>query len=83
MLAFILLFMAVDEAVGLHEMLDKVSWVPGHRKGGIFHYGWVLFGMTMVIVVALSYLKFFFALPARTQMQFFTAAAVLWAGRSV
>lgn len=80
MLAFILLFMAVDEAVGLHEMLDKVPWVPGHRKGGIFHYGWVLFGMTMVIAVAISYLKFFFALPQPTRMQFFTAAAVFVGG---
>ena len=79
-LAFIVLFMAVDEAVGLHEMLDKVRWVPGHRKGGIFHYGWVLFGMAMVMAVAISYLKFFFALPARTRMQFFTAAAVFVGG---
>ncbi|HWF59143.1 MAG TPA: hypothetical protein VN666_02380 [Nitrospira sp.] len=79
-LAFIVLFMAVDEAVGLHELLDKVRWVPGHRKGGLFHYGWVLFGMAMVIAVAFSYLRFFFALPARTRMQFFTAAAVFVSG---
>lgn len=79
-LAFLVLFMAVDEAVGLHELLDRVRWVPGHRKGGIFHYGWVLFGMTMVLAVAVFYLKFFFALPTRTRRQFFTAAAVFVGG---
>jgi hypothetical protein len=80
-LASILFFMAVDEAVGLHEMLNRVGWaVTGQRKGGIFHYGWVMFGMAMVMAVALSYLKFFFSLPARTRMEFFTAAAVFVGG---
>jgi hypothetical protein len=83
-LALILLFMAVDEAVGLHEMLNKVGWLVtgGQRKEDrtIFFFGWVLFGMAMVMIVALSYLKFFFNLPLRTRIQFFTAAAVFVGG---
>jgi hypothetical protein len=34
----------------------------------------------MVMIVALSYLKFFFNLPPRTRIQFFTAAAVFVGG---
>ncbi len=81
LLSLILLYMAIDEAASIHEMLNKVGWwVTGRRVGGIFHYGWVMFGMVVVGVVALSYLKFFFTLPARTRVQFFTAAAVFVSG---
>ena len=83
-LSLILLFMAVDEAAGLHEMLNKVGWLVtgGQHKEDrtIFFYGWVLFGMAMVMIVALSYLKFFLSLPARTRIHFFTAAAVFVGG---
>jgi hypothetical protein len=83
-LTLILLYMAVDEAAGIHEMLNKVGWLVtgGQRKEDrtIFFFGWVLFGMAMVMIVALSYLKFFFNLPPRTRIQFFTAAAVFVGG---
>jgi hypothetical protein len=64
--------------------LNKVGWLVtgGQRKEDrtIFFFGWVLFGMAMVMIVALSYLKFFFNLPPRTRIQFFTAAAVFVGG---
>lgn len=80
-LAFLFLLMAVDEAAGLHEMLNGLGrWLMGRRITHFFHYGWVMFGLVMVLVVALSFLKFFLHLPPSTQLQFFTAAAALVGG---
>ena len=80
-LSLLFLLMAVDEAAGLHEMLNGAGrWLMGHHTTRIFHYGWVMFGLVMVVGVALSYLKFFLALPASTRIQFFTAAATLVGG---
>jgi hypothetical protein len=79
MLALLLLFMAVDEAVGLHEMSNRAGWsIAGHQ--GIFHYGWVIFGIALTGVVTLAFLKFFLSLPPLTQVQFFRAAAVFMGG---
>ncbi len=80
-LSFLFFFMAVDEAASLHELLNGAGrWVMGRHTTSIFHYGWVMFGMAMVVVVALSYLKFFLHLPTSTRIQFFIAAAVFVGG---
>jgi len=81
-LSFILLYMAIDEASEVHEMLNKLGWwITGQKRtGGIFHYGWVMFGMGMATVVALAYLKFFLHLPGRTKAQFVTAAVTFLGG---
>lgn len=81
-LSLILLYMAIDEASLIHENFDRLGWwITGRRlAGGIFHYGWVMFGMAMVMVVALSYLKFFLHLPGRTKIQFVTAAVTFLGG---
>jgi len=81
-LSMILLYMAIDEASEVHEMLNKLGWwITGQKRtGGIFHYGWVMFGMGMATVVALSYLKFFLHLPSRTKIQFLTAAMTFLGG---
>lgn len=81
-LSLILLYMAIDEASEIHEMLNKLGWwITGQKRtGGIFHYGWVMFGMAMAIAVALSYLKFFLHLPSHTKIQFVTAAATFLSG---
>lgn len=81
-LSFILLYMAIDEASEVHEMLNRLGWwVTGQkRSGGIFHYGWVMFGMAMATGVALSYLKFFLHLPGRTKLQFLTATVTFLGG---
>jgi len=81
-LSFILLYMAIDEASEVHEMLNRLGWwVTGQKRaGGIFHYGWVMFGMAMAAVVALSYLTFFLHLPTQTKIQFITAAGTFLSG---
>lgn len=81
-LSFILLYMAIDEASEVHEMLNRLGWrITGQKRtGGIFHYGWVMFGMAMAAAVALSYLKFFLHLPGRTKIQLITAAVTFLGG---
>jgi hypothetical protein len=40
----------------------------GHeRLSGIFHYRWIISGIAIVVVVVLSYLKFFIHLPSDTK----------------
>jgi len=81
-LSLILLYMAVDEAAGIHEMFIKpTQWLLGQeRPSGIFHYRWIISGIAIVMVVVFSYLKFFLHLSRQTQGQFFTAAAIFLGG---
>ena len=81
-LAFALLYMAIDEASEIHELLQiPAKWLIGRENAkGILTYAWVLFGITFVLIFALSYLKFFFSLPVQTQRQFFAAAATFLSG---
>lgn len=80
-LSLILLYMAIDEASEIHEMLNKLGWwITGRRSGGIFHYGWVMFGMAMATAVTLSYFKFLFHLPIYTKVRFIRAAATFLGG---
>ncbi len=81
-LASALLYMAFDEASGIHELLQTPArWLIGRQNAkGIFTYAWVLFGITFILVFVLSYLKFFFSLPSRTRKQFFAAAVVFLSG---
>ncbi|MBX3303687.1 MAG: hypothetical protein KF693_15830 [Nitrospira sp.] len=81
-LAFALLYMAIDEASEIHELLQTpAKWLIGRQNAkGVLTYAWVLFGITFILAFVLSYLKFFFSLPSRTRKQFFAAAAVFLSG---
>lgn len=81
-LAFALLYMAIDEACEIHELLQTpAKWLIGRQNAtGVLTYAWVLFGITFILVFVLSYLNFFFSLPSRTRKQFFAAAAVFLSG---
>ena len=76
-----LLYMAIDEASHIHELLYKpADWLLGDRLSQIISTTWVIFGIAVVVAFALSYLKFFFSLPPKTQRQFFSAAAIFLGG---
>lgn len=80
-LSFALLYMAVDEASGIHELLQKPGiWLLGGDRYAVFKYAWVVFGIVFVLIFVLSYLKFFFSLPLETRRQFFVAATVFLSG---
>jgi len=76
-----LLYMAIDEASHIHELLYKpADSLLGHHLSQIIYTTWVIFGIVFVVVFSLSYLKFFFSLPPKTQRQFFSAAATFFGG---
>ena len=75
------LFMTVDEAVGLHEMLTlPVRKALGEGRLGIFNYAWVVAGLVMVAIVGVTFVGFLFRLPPKTRRRFLIAATVYLGG---
>ena len=79
-LAAIFLYMSLDEAASLHEMMD----LPMLEAIGYFHgllfFTWVVFGAIFVLVVALAYLRFLAALPIQTRSLFLIAGGLYVGG---
>ena len=77
-LALLFLGMAMDEAVGLHELLIPIL---RDRLGtsGLLHYAWVIVGAGAVLLVGLAYIKFLLHLERATRMRFIIAA-ILYVG---
>lgn len=81
-LALGFLCMAVDEASGIHELLNKPGrWLLARGSlDGILHTTWLVFGITIVTILGGVFLKFSLRLPAKTKKDFFVAAAVFLGG---
>lgn len=73
-LAFIFFFMAVDEAIGIHELLIQPLRSALNAEGFLY-FTWVLPGGILVFVFALSYLRFLFHLPRKVAVLFAVAGA--------
>ena len=77
-LAFIFLFLAVDEAASIHEGLNELSEILG--TSGFLRYAWIIpVGISLIILTAF-YWRFLFSLPNRTRNLFFVAGAVFIGG---
>lgn len=75
------MYMAVDEASGIHEMFNNLAKsLLGSGSKGSFTAVWVIFGIPFVLIFALSYLKFFLSLPPQTRRHLFAAAAIFFSG---
>jgi hypothetical protein len=77
-LALIFLFLAADEAAGIHENFGR--W--GTRLLGLdrpSHFAWLAISVPLVTIISLIYARFFLRLPRRT-MIFFLIAAILFLG---
>lgn len=80
-LSFLFLSMAVDETSHIHELLKTPGrWLLGPMQKGIFTYAWVIFGIPTVIIVAISYLKFYLHLDPQMKTQFTIAAITFVSG---
>ncbi|MGV8899582.1 MAG: hypothetical protein ACOH2B_10145 [Burkholderiaceae bacterium] len=80
-LAFGFLFMAVDEAVTLHEMMvEPTRKLLGDGNLGAFYFAWVIPGIVIVLVLGLYFLKFLLHLPAKTRFTFLMAAIIYLGG---
>lgn len=77
-LSAIFCYMSIDELVEIHEWLNSLKSVD-HRHG-ILYYGWVIPAGAIVIVFALSYLRFLFHLPPKTRNQVALAGVIFVGG---
>lgn len=77
-LAFIFLFLSLDELARVHERLILPLRHAFHFSG-VLYYGWVLPYGVALVVLAFAYANFLLALPGRTR-QLFLSAAFLYVG---
>lgn len=77
-LAVIFLVLSLDEAVGFHERAI-VPLRSALGVDGLLYFTWVIPAAILVVAVALAYLGFVRALPARTR-QLMIVAALLYVG---
>jgi hypothetical protein len=77
------LFMAFDEAAGLHELMERpMQELLGDRATGVFHFAWVIPGMLIVLFFAIWFVKFLLHLP-RSSMLLFLLSGGLFIGGAV
>lgn len=77
-LALIFIFLAIDEAASVHELLiEPVRALLG--TSGALYFAWVIPYGLAVLAVAIAYSRFMLALPRRTAL-LFLGAALLFVG---
>jgi hypothetical protein len=83
-LAFTFLYLAVDEAGGIHELLNRpTKELLGNLTAGTFYAAWwVIPGATIALVFGLSFLKFFLHLPSEIRL-IVLLAAILYIGGAI
>lgn len=80
-LAIIFAILSLDEVAMLHEragnLIEKLSPV---EFGGWLNFQWVLLGIPLTLIIAISYLKFLAHLPNKTKTLFLLAGALYVGG---
>lgn len=72
-------FLSLDEISALHERVSEPlrRLVNGH---GVFYFAWVLGWAAVLLVVAVTHLRWFLTLPRATRLRFVVAGALYVAG---
>ncbi len=78
-LALIFLCLSIDEAAAIHEKLT-IPLQESLNLGGYLYFAWVLVGIPLVVVFALTYFTFVLHLPQRTRNLFFLAGLLYIGG---
>ena len=78
-LAAVFLLLSLDDAAMLHERIGNIL-EEQLTLGGALHWSWVLYGMALVLVVALVFGKFLLTLPRRSLWTFVGAGGLFCAG---
>jgi hypothetical protein len=78
-LSGIFVFLAVDEVVGLHELLIQPLRLL-LNAGGYFYFAWVIPALILVPLLGIAYLRFLWHLPAWTRWLFIVAAVIFLSG---
>jgi hypothetical protein len=74
-LSAIFLFLSMDEAASLHELLFDVVTASG-QPSGIFHYAWYIPVIPALIVFGLLYFRFWLRLPVFERIFFVVSAGI-------
>jgi hypothetical protein len=74
-LAFIFLYLAVDEMCSIHELLIPILRGAMNTKG-LLYFPWVIPAFFLVIIFLIVFRKFILALPNKTKIQFILAGIV-------
>jgi hypothetical protein len=77
-LSVIFCYMSLDELVEIHERLNDIPALSQHH--GALYYGWIIPASVIVLVFAVSYLKFLFHLPMKTRVKVALAGALYVGG---
>lgn len=78
-LSIVFLCLSLDEAISIHENwnVTMATLVDAH---GFLFWSWIIPGMAFVLIIALAYLRFLAALPAKTRRLFIVAGTVYVGG---
>lgn len=78
-LGFIFVYLSVDEAAQIHELLI-IPLRDRLHLGGFLYWAWVIPGTAFVALMTVLYLRFLVALPPATRRRFVTAAVLFVGG---
>ncbi|TPE46051.1 hypothetical protein [Pontibacter mangrovi] len=79
LLAFIFLYMSVDESAGVHEMFIY-PLRDTFALGGVLYFSWVIVGGMLVLGLGLYYLRFLFSLAPKLRLKLMLAGVVYVSG---
>ncbi len=80
-LAFTFLYLSMDEAASIHEMLtEPTRRLFGLQPRGILYFAWVVPGMAVALAFGLYFLTLLQRVPARTRRLFLLAAGMFLGG---
>ena len=87
-LAFVFIFLALDELISIHEVLTGPSRaimqkLLGSQELGILYYAWVVPYALLLAVAAVYFYKFVFSLPRKILLNFILAAGIFLTGAIV
>lgn len=86
LLAAVFLYLSMDEASSLHEMLMPAGAAIVERAGlfrPYFFFGWVPFGVAASLIIGLINVPFLRSLPKETRRRFLFAACIYFSGAVV
>ena len=78
-LSWIFLYMAIDEACSIHEILIPILQTAFNTKG-IFYFAWVVPALFLLAIFLLTFRKFIQHLPAKTRIMFILAGSIYVGG---
>jgi hypothetical protein len=75
-LSAIFLFLSMDEAASLHELLFDVVTAYTGQPSGILHYAWYIPVIPALVIFGLLYLRFWLRLPVFERIFFVVSAGI-------